>query len=50
MSEDGSEDLKIRNCAYARDVDRRLLDGAGPGLRIEGERDAPPREQVLKRK
>ncbi len=49
-SEDNIENLTLRNCAYARDIGKRFMNDAGHGLRIEGDRDAPPREMVLKRK
>ncbi len=49
-SEDGIENLAIRQCAYGRDVGKRLVRDVGRGFRIEGDQDAPPREQLLKKK
>jgi len=49
-SEDAIENLSITNCAYAKDVAKRFVNDAGRGLKVEGDRDAPPRDAVLKRK
>lgn len=49
-TEDKIEGLKIRNCAYGDGLKRRLLNDAGPGLEVAGDHDAPPLDQVLRRK